>query len=108
RQVIDLAGITDPEIARLPGGHLSKLVSAELLQNRAPDALLLHSSSPPLAAGDGHLLELHGYPVEMRVARSRWVQQAFRVAFVFQYAPQYYYALLLLRPGSAALGKARD
>jgi hypothetical protein len=108
REVIDLAGITDPEIARLPGGHLNKQLSAGLLQRRAPDALLLHSSSPPLAASDGRLLELHGYPVEMRVARSRWVQQAFRVAFVFHYAPNYHYALLLLRPGSASPGTAPE
>jgi hypothetical protein len=98
REVVDLGGITDPEIARLPGGHLNKQVDAELLMRRAPDALLLHSSSPPLAASDGRLVELRGYPVEQRIARSAWVQHEFRVAYVLHYAPSYYYALLVRRP----------
>jgi hypothetical protein len=108
REVVDLAGITDPEIARLPGGHLSKQVSAGLLLRRQPDALVLHSSSPPLAASDGQLLELRGYPVEMRVARSAWVQREFRVVDVLHYAPNYYYALLLRRPRPAAAQAAQE
>jgi len=97
-EIVDLAGITDPEVAALRGGHLSKHVTAEWLARRAPDALLLHSSTPPLAAGDGSLSRLAGYPVEMRVARSAWVQREFSVIQVLRYAPNYYYALLLRKP----------
>jgi hypothetical protein len=40
--LVDLAGITDPEIASLPGGHTSKRVDAALLLGRDPDLLLLY------------------------------------------------------------------
>src|SRR5262249_13448874 len=39
--LLDLAGVTDPSIARLPGGHTSKKITAELLDARAADTLVL-------------------------------------------------------------------
>ena len=39
--VINLAGVTDPDIASLPGGHTSKRVGARLLLDRQVDAVLL-------------------------------------------------------------------
>jgi hypothetical protein len=47
--IVDLAGLTDPEIASLPGGHTSKRVDARFLLDRAPDALLLYAPAglPP-------------------------------------------------------------
>jgi hypothetical protein len=47
--IVDLAGLTDPEIASLPGGHTSKHVDARFLLDRAPDALLLYAPAglPP-------------------------------------------------------------
>jgi hypothetical protein len=39
--VLDLAGITDPVVARLPGGHTSKRVSNGLFENRAVDSVVL-------------------------------------------------------------------
>jgi hypothetical protein len=47
--VIDLAGVTDPEIAALPGGHTSKRVGSMYLLGRDPDALLLYAGAglPP-------------------------------------------------------------
>jgi hypothetical protein len=103
-EVVDLAGITDPEVAQMRGGHLSKRIDIAWLARRAPDALVLHSSTPPSAASDGRLLELRGYPVEMHVARSAWVQREFRLVQVLRYAPDYYYALLTRR--SAEYGGA--
>ena len=44
--VIDLGGITDPEVARSDGGHLDKRVSETWLRARSPRALLLHSRVP--------------------------------------------------------------
>lgn len=41
-EVVDLAGVTDPQIAALPGGHTSKRISATMLLERAPDSLLLY------------------------------------------------------------------
>jgi len=39
--IVDLAGITDPVIARLPGGHTTKRIENGLLENRAVDAVVL-------------------------------------------------------------------
>ncbi|HMJ12952.1 MAG TPA: hypothetical protein VK524_16130 [Polyangiaceae bacterium] len=39
--IVDLAGITDPVIARLPGGHTSKRIPAELLVQRRTDTWVL-------------------------------------------------------------------
>lgn len=96
-ETVDLGGITDSQIARLPGGHLSKLVSDSLLSQRDPDALILHSAQPPLVAADGRLLAIAGYPVEQRVASGAWVRSRFRVALERAYAPHYHYVLLLTR-----------
>lgn len=56
--ITDLAGVTDPEVAHLPGGHTSKRLPTNLLARRRVDALILllvpgHpevSSGTPLAA----------------------------------------------------------
>ncbi len=49
--IFDLAGVTDPEIAALGGGHTSKRIDGALLLAKDPDALLLYakSSALPLA-----------------------------------------------------------
>ena len=91
---IDLAGLTDPAVAAFPGGHLNKRIPATWLQAQQPDALLLHSSLPPLAAADGRLERFMGYPVEQRIARLEWVMRQFRVARIYAYAPGYHYVLL--------------
>jgi hypothetical protein len=41
--VVDLAGLTDPEIAALPGGHTSKRVDGMFVLSRGADALLLYA-----------------------------------------------------------------
>jgi hypothetical protein len=102
REVIDLAGITEPAVAAFPGGHLNKQIDLSWLAARAPDTLVLHSSSPPLAAEDGSLTHLQGYPVEQRLAGSAWVLRTFRVVAVHRYAPSYFYAVLRRR--AAPLG----
>jgi hypothetical protein len=43
--IVDLAGVTDPEVAFLPGGHTSKRVGAMYLLERDADALLLYTPS---------------------------------------------------------------
>ncbi|MET0385189.1 MAG: hypothetical protein ABW321_04480 [Polyangiales bacterium] len=93
-EVVDLAGITDPEVAALRGGHLDKHVTSAWLRSRRPDTIVLHSSAPPTAAEDGRLLALNGYPVERRVARSEWITREFRVLASYRYAPGYYYVVL--------------
>lgn len=41
RTVFDLAGITDPEVARLPGAHTDKKIRSDLWTRRDPDALVV-------------------------------------------------------------------
>ncbi len=64
--LVDLAGVTDREIAYLPGGHTSKAISPSLLSARGVDTLLL--------------LEKNGEParnVEVRLLRESWVTDTF-------------------------------
>ena len=39
--VLDLAGVTDPAVARLPGGHTSKRIPRDLLERRRVDTFVL-------------------------------------------------------------------
>lgn len=50
--ITDLAGVTDPEIARLPGGHTSKRLPHNLLERREVDTLvvLLSPNQAPLTS----------------------------------------------------------
>ena len=49
-RILDLAGITDPLVARLPGGHTTKRISDGLIENRDVDtAILLLAPEHPVA-----------------------------------------------------------
>jgi hypothetical protein len=52
--VLDLAGVTDPLVARLPGGHTSKRIPEGVLEGREVDAvvMLLAPGSGPVASLD--------------------------------------------------------
>lgn len=79
--ILDLAGVTDPVVAALPGGHTSKRVGAMFLLGRAPDALLLYSVGGPPS---GRLSEWQSarYPrvVEARLAHDVVVARHFTPA----------------------------
>jgi hypothetical protein len=60
--IVDLAGLTDPEIAALPGGHTSKRIDARFLLAREPDVLLVYAPVGLPAGG------LDAWP-EMRTSR---------------------------------------
>ncbi len=49
--IVDLAGLTDPEVATLPGGHTSKRVDARFLLAREPDTLLVYAPFGPPSGG---------------------------------------------------------
>jgi hypothetical protein len=95
--VVDLGGITDPEIARLAGGHLDKRLPEALLRRRAPTVIVLHSQSPPVFDEEGRLLHFRGHPVEHRVAAMPWVRRRFRVASVHPYGDARFYVVLRRR-----------
>jgi hypothetical protein len=55
--LVDLAGVTDPEIAFLRGGHTSKAVSPSLLESRGTDALVfLEKDGAPARVVEARLL----------------------------------------------------
>lgn len=62
--VIDLAGLTDPEIAALPGGHTSKRVDAMFLLGRDPDVLVLYRPARVVEArlADDEVVARHFQP----------------------------------------------
>lgn len=79
--LVDLAGLTDPELAALPGGHTSKRIDAALLLERRPDALLFFAQLPPGARGGDageHAREAR-FPrvVEARLAASPLIAERF-------------------------------
>jgi hypothetical protein len=96
--VVDLGGLTEPAVARLPGGHLDKVVGPGFLAARDPDCVLLHSSVAPLVDELGRLRHYDGFPVEERLVRDPWLWARYRVEDVIRYAPRYHYALLTRRP----------
>ena len=49
-EIIDLAGLTDPTIAALAGGHTSKRIDAATLLARDPDVLLIYSNERQVEA----------------------------------------------------------
>lgn len=91
---VDLAGLTDPFIARLPGGHVDKEIPLAYLAERAPDVLLLHARAEPEVDAEGRLVRLAGHPVERRLAASELVRARYRVTEVIRYAESYWYVRL--------------
>jgi hypothetical protein len=67
--IVDLAGLTDPEIAALPGGHTSKRVGAVFLLQRDPDVLLFYApAGVPEGRLDAWQDAVYGRVVEARLA----------------------------------------
>jgi hypothetical protein len=93
-RVVDLGGLTDPQIARMPGGHIDKRIDAAYLRARNPDTIVLHGAAEPRFGPDGELRAFDGYPVEQRVAAMDFVRSEFRVRQVVRYAPGYLYIVL--------------
>ena len=94
RDIVDLGGLTSDRIAHAPGGHLDKRVSQAFLEAQAPRWVVLHSTELPRVSPEGALRGVHGYPVEMRVARMKFIRADYRVVRVLRFAPRYYYVIL--------------
>lgn len=95
--VVDLAGVTDPSIGQLEGRHGAKPVPFSLLLQREVDAIVLHSVAEPRVV-DGALRGLAGFLVEQQLAGDERLRRTFVVDRVVEYAPGYWYVLLLRRP----------
>jgi hypothetical protein len=81
-EIIDLAGVTDPDIAALGGGHTSKRVDAAILLAKDPDALILFANASDLPL-DRWREAAFPRVVEARLARDERIDGQFvAVAFV--------------------------
>ncbi|MEZ4340528.1 MAG: hypothetical protein R3B82_28235 [Sandaracinaceae bacterium] len=92
--VVDLGGITDPTIARRPGGHVDKAIDPGVLLERDPDTIVLSSRLPPAVDDQGRLRRFAGHPVEARVAAMPWVRARMRVTRVQRYSSGLWYVVL--------------
>ncbi|MEO8799471.1 MAG: hypothetical protein ABI551_16385 [Polyangiaceae bacterium] len=76
--LVDLAGLTDPEIAALPGGHTSKRVEAGMLLDRKPDVILLYATAGVTASTlDDWTSAEYEKVVDVRIASSPLIQRHF-------------------------------
>lgn len=76
--IVDLAGLTDPAIAVLPGGHTSKAIPASLLEARGVDALVLQIKEGE-PRREPWTTSSFARTVELRLARIPGMEEAFRV-----------------------------
>jgi hypothetical protein len=65
--VVDLAGVTDPTIARLPGGHTSKAIYPGLFSDRDVDVWVIRAANRTYVPGDPLALVLPSYVVDARL-----------------------------------------
>jgi hypothetical protein len=99
-QVVDLAGVTDPEVAYLPGGHTSKRLPPDFLERRDVDALvlLLAPDAPPALGPSPRFAR----PVETRLLGLRGAEQFAPVGRVPLNPHQDYLVLRRSSPAGAA------
>lgn len=93
-RVVDLAGLTEPAFAVLPGGHTSKRITGAMLADRDTDALLFLRRSGcegPCVRPDGGPFER---AVEERLIHDPWVAASFRPARELRAGPLVYVLLL--------------
>ncbi len=98
-RLFDLGGLTDRDVARVPGDYHDKQVPESLLRAHAPDAFLFAArrlisrpSGPPLA--DFH------YPVEAGVAGTAWFQERYQLHAASRAANDYFLCWYARRPGA--------
>jgi hypothetical protein len=91
--VIDLAGLTDPAIASLPGGHTSKAIAPMQLAEKGATAIVLWTAAgttPQEAWEQGKFT----HDVERRLARMDYVREHFQPAGVVEGNPKLRYLVL--------------
>ena len=66
-RVIDLAGVTDPTIAPLPGGHTSKAIYPGLFSDRNVDAWVIRAADRGYSLGDPLWTVVPVYAVDARL-----------------------------------------
>lgn len=100
--LLDLAGVTDPVIATLPGGHTSKRVPPTLILAHDPDALLLYAPyGLPGGAVEAYRDATYSRAIEARLAADDAIAEHFvPSAFLPLGASGAGYVVLLRRYGA--------
>jgi hypothetical protein len=88
--VVDLAGVTDETIAKLPGGHTSKRVTPAMLEHRGVDTLVLLTDGP---SGDDPRKLVYPRTVEARLGGSEELHLGVRAVLELQGTNQRYVVL---------------
>jgi len=103
--IVDLAGVTDPVVAALRGGHTSKRVGSMFLLGRDPDGILLYC---PKGLPNGQLAEWRDaeYPrvVEDRLAQDDVIARHFAPVAWLALGPRGAGYVLLRKVAPAAVG----
>jgi hypothetical protein len=90
-RIVDLGGLTDPEVAGAPGDFVSKQVDVEKLERRAPDAFLFAATEPPAPASSGGPVRVAlRYPVERDLVATAWFRARYRVRAVLPIRSEHY------------------
>jgi hypothetical protein len=76
--IIDLAGVTDPRIAILPGGHTSKRIDGPMLVSLEPDVVLLYAAHAPPDGLPSWRDATYGRTLEVRLAADDTVANRFQ------------------------------
>jgi hypothetical protein len=71
QHLVDFAGVTDPQVAFLPGGHTSKRLPRDFLERQRIDTLVLRRSARATPAAEPHW----AYQVDARVLTLRGAER---------------------------------
>jgi hypothetical protein len=90
-EVVDVAGLTDAEVAGVEGKHYYKFVSSEYLARRNPDALLLTGRKPPTQdPATGAVGVTAYYPAEQHLLTLETTERNYAYAYTYQLNPVYF------------------
>jgi hypothetical protein len=78
--IVDLAGVTDPRIASLRGGHTSKRVDGPMLVSLEPDVVLLYAIGLPPRGVSAWREAAYPRAVEARLAADETIAHRFTAA----------------------------
>jgi hypothetical protein len=92
-EVLDLAGVTDPQVAFFPGGHTSKQIPKQWLLARRPSAIVLRIEGAP--PEQGWQYSAFSRVVEARVARALTDDYQWRVTLI---SPEQTYLVIEPKP----------
>lgn len=96
-RILDLVGLTDAHIGRLPGAHLRKEPSQAYLAERAADAYIL-TSSHPIGSTGGQSTYTPDFHVENHVFRMPWFRTEHRYVGTLPLGANYFYHVFVRAP----------